>query len=215
MINSRKLLLVCCSSNKNRFFETLPARDMYGGTLTLGGIRYAEENDLDCLILSAKYGFITPDTIITRYNQRFSKSKPFRGEFPKGEGFYLGGPTYFGNAPPERFKPLFPELPIGKLLQALKQKLRDPKLNYVPRVQKVYGKTWYLYRWLLEAKLTGGISMEEAFVKLCIQFGEDPKMMQTVKTQFRQKRIGDERGCTLFKSGNKFWLEPNTGINLL
>lgn len=210
----KQLLLICCANHKNRFFEELPAREMYGGVLTRGGIRYAEENGMDAHILSAEYGFITPDTVIRRYTKRFTESQPYRGIFPDGEGLYLGGPAYFKNAP-ERFKPLLPpNLPLGKMTSALLGLLINRELPSVPRKQKVAGKTWYLYRWLVEAASSGGIVKEEAYFRLVEIFGEDELMRSTVNTQFSQCRVGEERGCFLRREGDRFWLEPKPGIML-
>lgn len=68
-------------------------------------MQYAFENDLDVHILSAKYGFITPETVIERYDER--RTTPYDGAWPEGRGYYLGGQVYFGKAP-ERFKTLIP-----------------------------------------------------------------------------------------------------------
>ncbi len=210
----RQLLLVCCSGHKNRFFDELPAREMYGGLITRAGLRYAEENSLTPWILSAGYGFISPDTVIRRYDKRFTNRSPYCGEFPEGSGFYLGGPAYFRNAP-DRFKPLLPQsLPLGKMQAAILGLLVNADLPKVPQKQKVAGKTWYLYRWLLESRETGGITKEEAYQRLAEIFGENELMRSTINTQFSQCRVGNERGCQLFTDGTRYWLQPNPGINL-
>jgi hypothetical protein len=102
------------------------------------------------------------------------------------------------------------------MVKELKKQLIDPNLEYTPRKQKTHGKTWYLYQWLLEAGENGkGITKDECYVRLCNIFGEDYRMKQTIDTQFRQGRIGDERGCVFHNSGGNYFLVPKPGIKLL
>lgn len=96
------ILLIQCSDLKNP--GKGPARDIYAGPLTLLSIKYAELKGLKPLILSGKYGIITPDTIIESYDLRI---KVYPGPWPKEDGLYVGGKEYFRLVPPH-IKRLFP-----------------------------------------------------------------------------------------------------------
>lgn len=89
------ILLVSCSELKLSLPG--PAREVYIGPLTSLSIKYADKMGWKPLILSAKYGIITPDTIIEPYNQRL---KSYRGPWPEESGYYVGGIQYFKYAPP-------------------------------------------------------------------------------------------------------------------
>lgn len=52
----KPLLLIACSANKHRYLKSGRADEIYVGTLLRAGIVWAEENDHDVWILSAKYG---------------------------------------------------------------------------------------------------------------------------------------------------------------
>lgn len=100
---TRPLLLLSCSLTTN--WHAAPAREYYCGRLFRIGLKLAEKLNYRCLILSAKHGWVTPDTLIHPYNARFTKRNTYDGPWPKGSGFYLGGRCYFGKAP-ARFKPI-------------------------------------------------------------------------------------------------------------
>jgi hypothetical protein len=62
------LVLVPCSRGKNDVVA--PARKVYRGPHFHGGMKYARSAGARrVLILSAKYGLISPDTVIAPYNQ--------------------------------------------------------------------------------------------------------------------------------------------------
>lgn len=99
-----KYLLISCSKSKRRFFRPMPAKFVYDGTLFRLLLRYAAQERLKPLILSAKYGFISPDTLIEYYDQRLRR--PYEGPWPEGTGFYGGGRFYFRNATKNGFESL-------------------------------------------------------------------------------------------------------------
>ena len=99
------LLLVSCSSKKLRTREPVEARLLYKGGLIRASFRYANRFGYRVLILSAKHGFISPEHKIAYYDQKLES--PYNGEYPEGEGVYVGSKLYFGNAP-SRFKRLLP-----------------------------------------------------------------------------------------------------------
>lgn len=118
-----KLLLVSCSSRKRRIRWPIPARNLYTGTLLQLALQFAETHGFRPLILSAKYGVISPEEEIPYYDQKLSK--PYSGPWPDGEGYYIGSQLYFGLAP-SRFQRLIPGgLPIGKQLAYLKRLIRE------------------------------------------------------------------------------------------
>jgi hypothetical protein len=98
------ILLACC---KSKLTYPAPARELYAGQLFRAGLRYAVHVGAPVLILSAKYGWITLDTVIEPYNETIPYHKPYQGYFPAGNGFYVGGQQYFANAP-SRYQPLVP-----------------------------------------------------------------------------------------------------------
>lgn len=189
------MLLLACSQTKNIANALLPAKERYTGSLFRVGITLAEERNLDVLILSAKYGFITPETLIPYYDHRLEAQ--YAGAFPEGEGFYLGGSDYFGNAP-DRFKPLVAGAGIGDLVSAAQRLLKDPGLR------SGRGVTAELYK----ALITGKRTKQQLRDMLQEKFPNGhPRMHKTVDIQVRQSRLGDERGCVLCRDGDYYWLE--------
>ena len=81
------LLLLSCSARK-AVVKKAPAGEMYTGALFIAGMKWAKENRFRVLILSAKYGWLTPETVIETYNTK--RTTPYEGTWPAGEGFYLG-----------------------------------------------------------------------------------------------------------------------------
>lgn len=98
------LLLACC---KTKLEYAAPARYLYRGQLFQLGLQYGEKHGYDVRLLSAQYGWILPDTIVPPYEAEFTRRKGYRGEWPDGEGVYVGGQRYFMHAP-DRFQPLVP-----------------------------------------------------------------------------------------------------------
>lgn len=201
------LLLLACSKYKNRFLARGPAREMYTGTLFVYGLQYAKEQGLECLILSAKYGWLRPDEFIDRYDEK--RRRPFDGPWPEGRGVYVGGEMYFGRSP-ERFVPLVDAKTMSQWIVGVGALLRErPKVKSRP--QKVGGITWELYRFLL----SGPKTRDEMYVYLSQKFGENPLMKATIVAQTTANRIGKERGATLHREGDRFWLAPLPGVSLL
>lgn len=97
------ILLINCSVLKSG--KTGPAREVYTGPLVQLGIRFAEMKGWRPLILSGRYGIITPETIVESYDHKLKK--PYAGPWPAEEGFWLGSFEYFANAP-EHIKRLLP-----------------------------------------------------------------------------------------------------------
>ena len=148
-------------------------------------------------ILSAKYGLISPQTLIPYYNDKLKTA--YTGAYPQGDGFFLGGVLYFKNAPPA-FKPLIAgNPPIGEMVKATQLLLIDPGLR------SGTGVTATLYTALRSGKYT----KTELRALLWQKFPDGhPRMDSTVDIQLRQQRIGDERNCWLRREGDYFWLEP-------
>lgn len=73
------LLVQSCSSSKNEVNDPTPAFDVYSGyfyRILKKAIRTGEmRNDMDIVILSAKYGILEPDEPITTYDQVMSASR--------------------------------------------------------------------------------------------------------------------------------------------
>lgn len=114
-------ICLACSMKKLAHARQLPAQDMYTGDLFKLGVKYAKKVRLPFFILSAKYGFIEPETVVDRYDTPFTK--PFSGPYPPGPVLFLGGRKYFGNAP-EDWAPLVPFNDLGYMRQAMGVLLR-------------------------------------------------------------------------------------------
>jgi hypothetical protein len=65
------IYLVSCASKKRS--DRLPARDIYVSGLFRETRKYVESTGCPWFILSAKYGLLRPDDIITPYNQTLNK----------------------------------------------------------------------------------------------------------------------------------------------
>ena len=194
------ILLIGCSKHKHRHLKVGPAVQIYVGSLFVAGMQWAKENAADVWILSAKYGWIRPTTIIHTYNQRL-RGAPFFG-WPEGDGFYLGGADYFGSAP-GRFQPLVPSGNLGEMLSALHRLLRrKPARAKGNRPMANRGVAYSIYRWLLEKPLT------RADLKKKVKAAFPHAAESTVDTQLSQARIGNERNCTLHHQGDLWWLTP-------
>lgn len=123
-VPANMILILACSKKK----VDLPqcrAGDLYLGSIYTKGKAIAEQAGLQTWILSAKYGFLHPDTIVDNYDQKFTK--PYNGIMPPApyHGFYLGGQLYFKNMP-RSFQPLVPSMQMGYMLQALTKLQHDP-----------------------------------------------------------------------------------------
>ena len=198
----RQILLVACSGHKHRHLKRGPARDIYVGSLFRAGLAYAAENDMACLILSAKYGWVLPETEIETYNQKLTIQ--FNGPWPSGSGYFVGGSLYFGKAP-ESWRPLVTPGPIGKMTSNLLSLLRDPtQILGSLRRMKEGGVTDTIAKLLAERP----ISKMEILTELLFRFPGRKNMEATINAQLYQKRIGDERLVTLHQNGHLFWTTP-------
>lgn len=131
-VKYKPLLLLACSAKK-RDADEWAAIELYRGTLFRAGRQWAEENGYNILILSALYGWVSPEVVIKPYDKRRKMSDPppdWRVVAGRS-GFYLGGQAYFRTAPAS-FKPLVPRLPMGKMVQAAIALLENGKLEPTP-----------------------------------------------------------------------------------
>ena len=124
-IPKHMVIILACSKDKapDAFCK---AGDLYRGSIYTKGKDIATKLGIPFFILSAKYGFLNPGTVIENYNVKFKKAFP--GPFPPEpwHGFYLGGALYFQNAP-KRFEPLVPPSAMGFMLQNLKRLQDSPE----------------------------------------------------------------------------------------
>lgn len=119
-------MVVILACSKKKVPDALARADsLYLGSIFTKGKNIAEQAGLPIWILSAKYGFLGPDTVVENYDQKFKK--PYAGHWPPApwHGFYLGGQLYFKNAPAS-FTPLVPSMQMGYMLRALKELENDP-----------------------------------------------------------------------------------------
>jgi hypothetical protein len=115
------ILLVACSRRKLKTRLAVPARLLYRGPAFGIALKIAARYGLELYILSAKYGIIRGDDLITTYDQKLTE--PYPGPWPEGPGYCIGSKLYFGKAP-KRFKRLcVPGLLPGQQLAHLKSLL--------------------------------------------------------------------------------------------
>lgn len=146
-----KLVIIPCGSKK--IWDKDPgagqqkAKDAYIGGFFIKNRQYAEKQNCDWLILSAKYGFIEPDFIIPgNYNVTFKKSYPKpisdkelfdqynEKQLSKyDEVIVLGGIDYiskvkkiFGGA---NIQAPFKGLPLGKMMSKINEALGGTKIT--------------------------------------------------------------------------------------
>ncbi len=223
-------LLIACSKSKRKFTNPQAAKKVYQGTITKQAIALAKLMKWEPLILSAKYGLISPDTPISFYNE---KMRTYKGPWPIGNGYYVGGLTYFGLAP-NRFQPLLPGCTQGHLMSKLKMLLAGKSLEVVRSScqlgvkQKLYALAGeqedrskpapkinvvnLIYQCLCTAPHT-----KEELLKIIrdalVVAGHPPskadlkQKITTINCQLTQNRMGNKRGCTMKRNGDKFWIE--------
>lgn len=197
---TRKILLLACSALKSRNLVTGPASSIYIGTMVVGGLRWAKENGYEVLILSAKYGWITPDTIIETYNLKLKKK--FQGPWPDGEGHYLGGQLYFGNAP-SRFTPLV----TGSC------GIVRGKLNALVGGGATIKAEGTVTKVILDTLLAGPVDKVTLSKILLQKCGPHPTgYRRTINSQLSAPRQAKENLVTLKKKnshfGIQYWFEP-------
>ena len=109
----KKLVILACSKTKIWEKENLPknkkikAKDAYQGKVFLYGKRYAENHNFLYLILSAKYGILKPNKLISDYDKKLknkSEANEIKSKFQKtlkeifnkyDEIFLIGGDKYY------------------------------------------------------------------------------------------------------------------------
>ena len=108
----KKLLPLTCTVKKQLY--ECAAAEMYLGNVFKLALKYGKlSGKYDIYILSAKYGFIRPSTVIKPYDEVMPKGG-YVGVFPKGVGFYVGSKAYFANAP-RHVRPLLRSQKIGNI----------------------------------------------------------------------------------------------------
>ena len=119
----KPVVLLACSKSKVPDARCRVG-ELYTGQLFLKGKDIATRAGLEFWILSAKYGFVHPETEVDNYDVKFKK--PYDGQWPPQDyyGWFLGGQLYFKNAPP-RFVPLVPKGQIGEMLRSLTELQND------------------------------------------------------------------------------------------
>lgn len=90
------ILLLNCSLNKSGVAHG-PAREIYTGDIVRLGLEFAAYKGWTPLFLSAKYGIISPDTVIETYDQKMKD--PYPGPWPEEQGHWIGSKIYFAEAP--------------------------------------------------------------------------------------------------------------------
>lgn len=80
----KDLLIISCSKTK-RPLQDVPAMDLYDGSV-YKVIKKAKPEDLDILIVSAKYGLLRPEDHISYYDQvmTFARSEELQSEVSEG-----------------------------------------------------------------------------------------------------------------------------------
>lgn len=119
------VVLLACSKDKQPNVTACAAGELYTGQLFRKGKAIAQASGIPFFILSAKYGFLKPTTVVETYDTKFKT--PYAGPFPPEpwHGFYLGGELYFKHAP-MRFERLVPRGAIGEMLGSLSALQRKP-----------------------------------------------------------------------------------------
>lgn len=97
---SKYLLILSCGRKKCYCPDPLPAIDRYIGGYYRTIHKLMREgqfpDNMDMLILSAKYGLIQPETLIENYDQRMSKQRAseLQDEVGRALDLYLGAINY-------------------------------------------------------------------------------------------------------------------------
>ena len=67
--NSKTLVITGCSKSKAETDVPVPARELYTGQLFKSVKRYTEEMNFPFYVISAKYGLISSDTMVEKYDK--------------------------------------------------------------------------------------------------------------------------------------------------
>ena len=78
-IERKKLLIISCSAKKKKFSRPAPAFEVYDGPIfrLLRKNLRSQSSKIDIIIISAKYGLITPRTRISYYDKLISKKEAY------------------------------------------------------------------------------------------------------------------------------------------
>lgn len=76
----RNLLITSCTAKKSSAEGLIPAREMYLGTGFRASIAESERTDTDLILISAEYGVISPDTMMSYYDTVLKGSVPTKDE---------------------------------------------------------------------------------------------------------------------------------------
>lgn len=134
----KNLLLISCSQRKKKTDNPISAWDLYDGVI----YRVLKKNlidftNLDVLILSAKYGLIQPQEIITWYDQKMTRKRAveLKSEVEKTwkkinverykNIFVCLGVNYRYAMPEEIYSYILIEGGIGMKMQRIKKIIRD------------------------------------------------------------------------------------------
>lgn len=194
-----ELLLLACS--KDKAAAACRALDLYQGALFKAGARYAGIRGLRVVILSAKHGIICPERMTEPYDDVLTNT--YRGPWPSGAGFYLGGPLYFANAPIE-LKPLVPKGRIGDMVSNV------ARLDYMTR-DEIFARnaTRGVVQAIYETMTVERLTKAQLLARLEEEFGPQPGLKTTINCQLLQSRMGRQRQCTVYNEAGVFWLVPD------
>ncbi len=132
----KTLIILACSQKKGQ--KPVAARDLYLGSLFKLGRKFAEVHHFDYVIISAKYGLLSPEQVIAPYDQRIANMGDVRRIremvlAPLGELFsqyekiiVIGGNLYRKVLEPlksDKFEEISDSRGIGGILQQLKRRI--------------------------------------------------------------------------------------------
>lgn len=196
-----KTILISCSNSKHNV-PGAKAEDLYNGILFNAGMDYALKYKLKVLILSAKYGIIEPSTFIETYDLKMKEA--YSGPWPEEPCYYLGGKTYFTNAP-SHLLPLVPSASIGIMVyytRLLENGVSREAVIAMHEKGKPKGIIQSIYYLLKKDKFT----KEALYQELIKDHGETPSMRKTIQAQVSNSRLGKEKKCVVHREGDKFWI---------
>ncbi len=132
----KTLVILACSQKKGP--KPVPARDLYLGSLFKLGRKFAEVHHFDYVIISAKYGLLRPEQVVSPYDQRIASVSdvrrvremvipPLQELFKKYEKIIvIGGNLYrkvLESLKSAKFEEISDSRGIGGILQQLKQRI--------------------------------------------------------------------------------------------
>lgn len=107
-MSAQRVVLIGCSAKKLE--SASPARELYQGNLFRLSVKWAESNGFPWAVLSAKYGLVMPETVISPYDRALAElglegreawrkkvGAEIHAAFPNGALFvWLAGEYYLG-----------------------------------------------------------------------------------------------------------------------